>query len=93
MAAQKFIMESDDEAEPSQEENFFMFLHHAKSHHQFSEMYKIFNTEFPFQKVIEINRMYIEDKERDYADRVCADAVLLNIMNDTFMYLNFQLIQ
>ncbi|MCO5556445.1 hypothetical protein L7F22_009994 [Adiantum nelumboides] len=81
----KFITESDDEAEPTQAENFFMFLHRAKAHHRLPELFRVFNTEFPFKKVIETNRFYLEDQEREYADRVCADAVLLN--NERYVHI------
>lgn len=82
----KFITESDDEAEPSQAENFFLFLHRAKAHHRFPELYKVFNTEFPFNKVIETNRFYLEDQKREYAERVCADAVLLH--NERYVHIS-----
>ncbi len=80
MAVGKFnlLLESDDEAEPSQAEIFFMFLHRAKAHHRASELYRVFNAEFPFEKIIETNRSYLEDHEREYADRVGADAVMLD---------------
>ncbi|MCO5551379.1 hypothetical protein L7F22_004881 [Adiantum nelumboides] len=82
----KFITESDDEAEPSQAENFFMFLHRAKAHHRLPELFRVFNTEFPFEKVIETNMFYLEDREREYADRVCADAVLLD--NERYVHIS-----
>ena len=67
MAAQKckFITESDDEAEPSQEEKFFLFLHRANAHHRYPELSQVFNTEFPVTKIVELNRIYLEDQERE----------------------------
>ena len=63
-----------------------MFLHQAKAHHWSFELYQVFNTEFPFEKVIETNRSYLEDHEREYADRVCADAVMLD--NERYVHIS-----
>ena len=61
-----------------------MFLYHAKPHDRVPKLYQVFNAEFPFEKIIETNRSYLDEREREYADRVSANA------NDTFIYPIYQ---
>ena len=71
-------LELDDEAEQSQAEKLYMFLYYAKAHHRAPELSQVFNVEFPFEKIIETNKSYLDEREREYADRVSANAIMFD---------------
>ena len=50
----------------------------CKSHHRAPELSQVFNAEFPFEKIIETNRSYLAEREREYADRVSANAIMFD---------------
>lgn len=71
-------MESDDEAEQSQAEKLYMFLYYAKAHHRAPELSLVFNAEFPFEKGVEANMSYLDKRDREYADKVSANVIMLD---------------
>ena len=53
-------LESDEEAGQSCAKKLFLFLHSAKAHQRSVELIKVFNPEFPFDKIIDSCRGFLE---------------------------------
>ena len=71
-------LESDEEAEQSCAEKLFLFLHSAKAHQRSAELIKVFNPEFPFDKIIDSCRGFLEELEQEFVNSFSPNAVILD---------------
>ena len=71
-------LESDEEAEQSCAEKLFLFLHSAKAHQRSTELIKVFNPEFPFDKIIDSCRGFLEVPEQEFVNIFSPNAVIVD---------------
>ena len=71
-------LESDEEAEQSCAEKLFLFLHSTKAHQRSSELIKVFNPEFPFDKIIDSCRGFLEQPEQEFVNSFSPNVVIVD---------------